>query len=516
MAEVSNNDRLVHNTVVLYIRMGISMLIGLYTSRVTIEVLGLDNYGIYGLVGGLTVVMTILTSVISASYSRFITFELGRNNQERLKKIFSAAVTIQIVMAMVGVVLGETIGSWILNMMLDIPQDRMFAANCVWQLTIFSFVIGLIIGPYSACIIAHEKMSIYAYYGMLEIILKLGVVYLIYISPFDKLISYALLLFLLSGFMQVLYSKYCAKHFAECHYKFSLSVDKKLFKEMFSFAGWSFVGSTSSIFANHVIGLLMNSFFGVAVNAALLIANQVNGALQGFVGNFMASLSPQITKTYAANEMDSFYNLVCRGSKFSYYIYMCLLIPIVIETKEILNLWLDVVPEYSVVFIRMIIGVTIINVLAEPVIRGVLATGEIKKYQIYMVCVSWMVFPITWLLFHLHYGPVYYYYVYFVIFGIILSFLRLYLFRQLTKMPIMMYVKNVYFPIIITSIIAFIPPLITYRLVAPGLISVCSVTAVALVSSIFSILTVGVSSGERSFIISKCVNTFKCKCRIHQ
>lgn len=511
MGDISRNDRLVHNTVYMYIRMGISMLISLYTSRVTIAVLGLENFGIYGLVGGLTVVMTILTSVISASYSRFITYELGRNNHDRLRKIFSAAITIQIVMAIAGVIIGETIGSWILNTMLDIPHNRIFAANCVWQCTIMSFIVALIMGPYGACIIAHEKFVIYAYYGICEVVLKLGIVYLLYISPFDKLISYSVLILILSSFMQILYTRYCLKHFKECKYSFVLSLDKKLFKEMLSFAGWSFIGSTSAIFANHVIGLLMNSFFGVAVNAALLIANQVNGALQGFVANFMASLSPQITKSYAANELHYFYSLVCRGSKFSYYIYMCLLIPIVIETKELLGLWLDVVPQYSVEFIRMIIGVTIINVLAEPVIKGVLATGEIKKYQIYMVCVSWMVFPITWLLFHLHFGPVYYYYVYFFIFGIILSFLRLYLFQQLTKMPIMMYVRNVYIPIITTTTIAFILPLITLKLVPAGLISILCVTVISLISSITTILVIGVSTSERKFIISKIKNIINYK-----
>lgn len=512
MEEASKSDRLVRNTLFLYVRMGISMVIGLYTSRVTIEALGLENYGIYGLVGGLTVVMSIITSVISASYSRFITFELGRNNLERLKKIFSAAITIQLAMALIGVILAETFGNWILNTVLDIPQDRMFAANCVWQCTIFSFITGLIIGPYGACIVAHEKFDIYAYYGLLEIVLKLGVVYMLYISPYDKLITYAVLLLLLSCFMQFVYTRYCVKHFEECKYKFSLSLDKKLLKELFSFAGWSFVGSTSAIFANNVIGLLMNTFFGVAVNAALLIANQVNSALQGFVANFMASLSPQITKSYAAKETDYFYSLICRGAKFSYYIYMCLLIPVVIETKEILTLWLGVVPEYSVAFVRMIIGVTIINILAEPVIRGVLATGEIKKYQIYMVCVSWTVFPVTWLLFHFNFGPIYYYYVYFVVFGVVLSFLRLYLFRQLTDMPIMMYVRQVYLPIIITTAIAVIPPVITYRFISDSLISVICVTAVSLISSLTAILTIGVTSGERKFIISKCLSVFKIRC----
>ena len=350
MGNISNTTRVAKNTLLLYMRTILVMVISLFTSRVVLNTLGVENFGIYNVVGGMVAMFAVISGALSSSISRYITVELGKGNDlRRLSIIFSTSVNIQIVIAILIAVLGEIIGlGYIFNKM-TIPFERINAAIWVLQCSLLIFCVNLVSVPYNACIIAHEKMSAFAYVSLLEITLKLLVVYLLWISPIDKLIAYALLLVVVAVLIRLVYGFYCKRHFKEATYHFV--IDKALTKEMTSFAGWNFLTNTSYIFNTQGVNLLINSFFGLTLNAARGIATQVDAAIMQFVNNFMTALNPQITKSYAAGEYENMNNLICRGAKFSFYLVLLFTLPVYLETEYILRLWLKIVPDNTVVFL---------------------------------------------------------------------------------------------------------------------------------------------------------------------
>ena len=313
----SNNKRIAKNTALLYFRMLFLMFVGLFTSRVNLQSLGVDNFGIYNVVGGVVAMFSILTGALSVAISRDITFELGKGNKERLNKVFSSAVTIQIFMSIIIVIIAEIAGVWFLNNKMVIPEDRLYAANWVLQFSIVSFVLTLISVPYNACIIAHEKMSAFAYITIYEAIMKLVVAYTVFITPFDKLITYAALLLFIAFTMRLIYGVYCAKHFEECHYHFIF--DKKMLKQMGGFAGWTMIGNLAYVGYSQGLNILLNVFFGPSVNAARGVAMQVNEKVSSFCTNFQMALNPQITKSYAANDLKRMHSLIFASSKYSFF-----------------------------------------------------------------------------------------------------------------------------------------------------------------------------------------------------
>ncbi len=295
-----NNKRIAKNTAMLYIRMLLIMAVTLYTSRVVLEVLGVEDFGIYNVVGGMVGMFTIISSSLSSAISCFITYKLGRGNKERLQVIFSSAIIIQSCMALVVRIFAEIAGVWFLNNKMNIPAGRLDAANTLLQCSILTFMINLINVPYNAAIIAHEQMKAFAYVSILEAVLKLSVVYMLCISPFDMLNTYAVLLVLVSAIIRLIYGYYCRKHFEEC--RFHLVYDKKVLKDIGSFAGWNFIGSSSAILRDQGGNVVINLFCGPAVNAARGIASQVQQAVYSFITNFMTALNPSIIKSYAAGE----------------------------------------------------------------------------------------------------------------------------------------------------------------------------------------------------------------------
>lgn len=349
MTQQYNNKRIAKNTLLLYVRMFFMMAISLFTSRVILQTLGVTDYGINNVVGGLVAMFSLFSNTLTGAISRFITYELGKGQFDRLKTVFSTSVNIQLIMAVVIVVVAEIVGVWFLNHKMNIPADRMYAANWVLHCSILAFAVQLISIPYNASIIAHEKMSVFAYISIVEAVLKLAFVYLLYVSPFDKLISCTVLFLCLAIIIRIIYGNYCSRHFEEC--KYELRLDKQLFKEMASFAGWNFFGSTAYILNTQGVNMLINIFFGVLLNAARGVAVQVESAINQFVNNFMTALNPQITKSYAAGETESMITLVCRGSKFSFFIMLLIIIPFEFEAEFILKLWLGIVPEESTIFL---------------------------------------------------------------------------------------------------------------------------------------------------------------------
>ena len=496
-----NNKRIAKNTLLLYVRMLFTMAVSLFTSRVILNTLGVEDYGINNVVGGIVTMFSVLSGSLSSSISRFITFELGKGNIERLKTIFSTGVNIQLGMSVLIIIIAEAVGIWFLNAKMNIPADRMVAANWVFQCAILTFVLNLLSVPYNAAIIAHEKMSAFAYISVVEVSLKLIIVYMLMISPFDRLETYAVLLLLVGAVIRFIYGYYCKRHFEECTYHFVF--DKPVLKEMTGFAGWNFLGNGAYMLNTQGVNILMNLYFGVAVNAARGIATQVDAALKQFVNNFTTAVNPQITKSYAQGDLDYMHKLVCRSAKFSAFLMMFFAVPIILETNTILTIWLKTVPDYAVIFLQWIIISSFMDtVLANSLVTSMFATGKIKRYQIIVTTVGCLVFPLSWIAFKLGFEPQVGYILYFFIYTILL-FVRLYLLKDMVKLPVMMYIREVLYKLAPVIVVGFaIPGILILTMDASWLrlILVCLLSVLVTAASEYFI---GLSNKEKDFVAEK-------------
>lgn len=392
---VIDSKRIAKNTLFLYFRMGLTIIVNLYTVRVIWEVLGVDNYGIYNVVGGIVLMFQFLNNAMVASSQRFISYELGSGNIERLKNVFAISLRVHYILGVGIYLLGETIGLWFLNCRLNIPLDRMFAANCVYQCSLLAFFVSVISVPYNSCIVAHEHMKVYGYMSILDVVLRLIAVFLLVIIPFDKLISYAVLMLVVQIIIRLLYQVYCRIHYIEC--KYVRANDKGLMKDMFAFAGWSFVGNMGFSLRDPALNMILNIFFNVAMNAAKGIANQVTTALNGFTSSFTMALNPQIIKSYAVGDRDSMMQLVFRGCKFSFLLVCVLVIPIMVCCRELLEVWLGSVEPYTVGFINIMLIAVMVDSMVGPITTSLQAIGDIRKFQIVIAIIMLLCIPAAWI-----------------------------------------------------------------------------------------------------------------------
>ena len=498
---LDNNKRIAKNTLLLYVRMLFTMAVSLFTSRVILNTLGVEDYGINNVVGGIVTMFSVLSGSLSSSISRFITFELGKGNIERLKTIFSTGVNIQLGMSVLIIIIAEAVGIWFLNAKMNIPADRMVAANWVFQCAILTFVLNLLSVPYNAAIIAHEKMSAFAYISVVEVSLKLIIVYMLMISPFDRLETYAVLLLLVGAVIRFIYGYYCKRHFEECTYHFVF--DKPVLKEMTGFAGWNFLGNGAYMLNTQGVNILMNLYFGVAVNAARGIATQVDAALKQFVNNFTTAVNPQITKSYAQGDLDYMHKLVCRSAKFSAFLMMFFAVPIILETNTILTIWLKTVPDYAVIFLQWIIISSFMDtVLANSLVTSMFATGKIKRYQIIVTTVGCLVFPLSWIAFKLGFEPQVGYILYFFIYTILL-FVRLYLLKDMVKLPVMMYIREVLYKLAPVIVVGFAIPGILILTMDAGWLRLILVCLLSVLVTAASEYFIGLSNKEKDFVAEK-------------
>ena len=500
MTTTENNKRIARNTLLLYFRMLFLMIISLYTSRIVLNALGVEDFGIYNVAGGVVAMFSILSGSLSAAISRFITYELGKNNVLKLKTIFSSAITIQIGLGIVIAFFAETIGIWFLNTQMNIPIERMTAANWVLQFSIITFIINLISVPYNAVIIAHEKMSAFAYISIFEAIGKLLIAYLITISPIDKLIFYAILMCGVAIAIRLLYGYYCKRHFDECRFHFIWN--KQIFQQIFSFAGWNFIGASSAVLRDHGGNIIINLFCGPTVNAARGIAFQVNNAIQGFVSNFMTALNPQITKSYAAKNYTYMMTLIFQGARLSFYMLLLLSLPIIINTHYLLTLWLNTVPEHTVLFVRLVLIFAMSESISGPLITAMLATGNIRNYQIIVGGLQMLNLPTSYILLSLGAIPETV-----LIVAVLISqcclMARLYMLKKMIKLKIKDYLKKVYFNIITVSIIAIILPICMQERLAENFINFLLSSRICMLCTYLSIYYIGCSYEERKFIYNK-------------
>lgn len=495
-----NNKRIAKNTLLLYFRMLFLMAVSLYTSRVVLNALGVEDFGIYNVVGGIVAMFTVLSGSLSAAISRFITYELGKENQENLNKIFSSAVTIQLGLAGIILLLAESIGLWFLNFKMNIPISRMEAANWVFQFSIFTFAINLISVPYNASIIAHERMSAFAYISILEAIGKLTIAFLIAISPMDKLTFYAILMCVLAFIVRLTYGNYCKRHFSECTYHFSW--DKQLLKQMFGFAGWNFIGASSAILRDQGGNIVINLFCGPTVNAARGIAFQVNNAVNQFVTNFMTALNPQITKSYASGDKEYMMTLIFQGARLSFYMLFLLSLPILINTHYILTLWLKMVPEHAIAFVQLTLIFALSESISQPLITAMLATGKIRNYQIIVGGLQMMNLPISYIFLRIGFFPEIV-----IIIAIIISqsclIARLLMLRKMINISLKKYMKKVYCNIITVMIISSIIPFMLTINNDETFLTFILQSFITIACTIITIYYIGCSKSEKLFIKNK-------------
>lgn len=477
-----------------------TMSVALFTSRVVLDVLGIEDYGVYSVVGSIITMFTFINGGMVSATQRFLNFELGKGNISKLKTIFSTALQIHALIALIIVLLGETVGLWFLYEKLVIPADRMDAAFWVYQCSIIACVVNIMSVPYNADIIAHERMSAFAYISVLEVILKLAIVYMLYLTTWDKLVIYAILILLVQVVIRFVYANYCNRHFEESHYNYK--IDKPLFKEMFSFAGWSFWGNLSAMTYTQGVNMMLNIFFGPIVNASRGIAVQVQTAVQQFVSNFQIAINPQITKSYATGELNQMHNLIFRSARFSFLLLYFLTLPIFVNTEYILTLWLKVFPQETVIFTRLMLCISLIYTIANPCVIANQATGRVKVYQAVVGGILLLILPISYVALKLG-APAYSVFIVHFCVESIAQFARMYMLRNLINLPLYSYLRYIYIPIILVVVISSIPPIYIDNLLDDGLTSFIVVSAVSCVSVALASFFLGLTKNERYFICKK-------------
>lgn len=493
----NNNKRLAKNTLYLYFRMALLMCIGLYTSRVILNTLGVEDYGIYNAVGGVIAIFNIIQGTFSTSTQRFITFVLGKNDPQQLNRVFSTSVIIHIAIALIIAIFAETLGLWFLYNKMQIPADRMFAAFWVFQCVIISTVVMIISVPYNALIIAHEKMGVFAKISLFEAFAKLFLVLMLKFVPLDKLIVYAITLVTIQLIVRLFYTQYCKKNYKESHVTYKY--DRSLIKDMSKFAGWSLVGNTAFITYTQGLNILLNTFFGPAVNAARGIAVNVQGHVLQLITGFQTAINPQITKTYAAGELKYMHELIFRSSKFSYLLMLVISLPIIIEAPAILYLWLGNVPENTVIFLRIILMSTLINTIANPLITSIKATGNIKVYEIVVGGLMLAILPISYVFLRLGYPPYTVFLVHLVI-EIIAQNARILIVGKNIKLTYLDFVKKIIVRIAIITVLCSILPAYLHFHYCHNTMSSMVNCAVTVVYCIIIVYMLGLNKNEKRVI----------------
>lgn len=496
----SNNTQIAKNTIFLYFRMILLMLVSLYTSRVVLTTLGIDDYGIYNVVGGFIGMFAFLNGAMAGCTQRFITIALGKGDEQNLKKVFSTCVITHGMIALIVFILAETIGLWFVLEKLVIPETRMTAAMVVYQCSIVSTMVMIMSFPYNADIIAHEKMSAFAYISIFEAFANLGIVYLLYIGSFDKLAFYAVLLLIVKVSVIVVYRIYCKRHFVESVFRWLF--DKRLLKEMLSFTGWNLWGGIAGTLMGQGINILLNIFFGPAVNAARGIAVQVQSAVQMFATNFQTALNPQMMKSYAAGELESMHLLLFRSAKFTFMLLLCLMLPLMLEIDIVLGLWLKQVPEYTNIFVCLMLCISMIDAVSNPFMTASAATGRVKKYQSVVGGILLSIVPIAYIALKLGAEPYAVFIVHFCI-AIAAFIARISIIRKMIKLSVREYIYKAIMPCTYVAFPSIIMSLLTKWLLPNGFayaIVVILLTFFFVAS--FSILF-GLSRNERNFVFQK-------------
>lgn len=497
----SDNKRIAVNTVALYLRSIFTMTIGIFTSRVFLQTLGVENVGIYNVVGGLVSMFSIISVTMSVACSRFLAIAMGKGDMDELRHQFSVAMSIHVMFALIVIGLAELVGVWYLNTYMNIAPERLYAANWVFQLSLLTFGINMISSPYNMIINVHEHMKTFAYMGIFDVSMKLLILYILMIIDYDRLITYAVLIVCVSAINRIIYNTYCHRHFEETR-NFRINLHPSSMKEQFGFAGWNSIGIFSGILRNYGTDLLLNFFFGVTVNAARGIANQVQNAVYGFVTNFQSSIAPQISKNYGAGNLGRISDLVEEGSKFSFFLLSLFALPIIIEADNLLNIWLTTVPNYTGLFLRLTFISQLIESIARLVIVALTAEGSVKIQQSIIGPITLLAIPLMAVCFYVFREPIWAY-ICIIVIDLIVWNVRLLLAKKMLGFNPYGMLLNVFFRCFAALTIASILPWYVSSLFQGGWGELIVVTATCLFSLIIVFTTLGLNNKERGVIFEK-------------
>lgn len=459
----ANNRRIAKNTLLLYFRMLLTMFVGLYTSRVVLASLGVSDYGLYNVVGGVIGMFGFLTGMLSAGTQRFITFEIGTGNLQNLKKVFSTALSMYLILAVVILLLGETVGLWFVHNKMNFDPGRENAALWVYQFTVFTAIVQLIQAPFMASLIAHENMNIYAYMSIYDVTLKLGVAFLISMAPFDKLIFYGALIMLVSFSSTSIYNIYCHRKYEECRFHFKL--DKEYFKKMFSFSVWDLIGNAAGICQTQGVSIVLNMFCGTVVNAAQGIANQVNGMIMQFVNNFQVAVNPQIVKYYAGGDVKEMIKLVSNSAKYGAYLVLFFAVPTFLEAEYILSIWLGEYPPLAPTLLRIVLLESLFQSMGIPTVKAVHATGRLKDVNLTIGLLLISILPVCYFMLKAGVEPQW------VVLASVIPWLiaiplRLFWLNRYCQFPVWKFIYSVLGKVFLMAIVLYSVPYITGRVIS--------------------------------------------------
>lgn len=496
----SSNKRIAKNALMLYVRMFLSMIVGLYTSRVVLATLGVEDYGIYGVVGGVVAMMGFLNASMSGATSRFLTFELGRGDRQRLADTFSSALIVHIGIALVVFVLAETVGLWFLCNKLVIPDGRMEAAHWVYQCSILSAMLSITQAPYNASIIAHEKMDVYAYVEILNVSLKLLIVYLLVIGNFDKLKLYAVLTLAVGVTIMLIYRIYCIRRFPETHFRWIWK--KEYIWPLLSFSGWDLYGNASTIARTQGVNVLVNMFFGTVANAAVGVATMVQSILMQFSSNVSTAVRPQIIKSYSVGDISRMNSLLLNSAKYLYILLLLLSLPILIETHFVLQLWLEIIPEYTVWFTRFMLLFNFFAAMSFVYAIGIHATGKMKRISLINGSLYLSVVPITYVLYKFGFN-IYTAFVFNVIAVFIGCLSNVYSLRlYINEIKVRNFIFKVILPVLAISLISLSIALVPIRFYAEGWLRFLLVTALS-TTTILLLTFLSADKDTRQYVLLK-------------
>ena len=494
------SKRIAKNTLILYIQMFITMAVSLYTSRVILDALGVQDFGIYNLVGGFVAMFGVVRAGLVSATQRFMAYDLGVGDQHELKRTFSTCVFIYAFLALVAVVLAESIGPWFINNKLQIPRERLDAAYWVFQLSVVSLVVSLLSFPYNALIIAHEKMKAFAFISVYEAFMRLFISLYIYVAISDKLIVYAALICLLQISIPLLYYSYCKKCFVES--KLIYLFDKQRIKDIYSFTGWSMLGGLANMSITQGLNFVLGLFFNPAVNAARGIAVQVQGAITQFASNFQMAIDPQIIKSYASGDIKYLSTLVFSSSRLSFFLLYIISLPIMLEADYILGIWLIEVPDYTTIFLRLVILVTILDAITNPAVKAIQATGNIKRYQLSVNTVIIATLPVSY--FALKLGlPPYSVFIVMVVFDFIAFIIRFHMMNLLIGISFSDILNKIIRPIVLVVALSCAPPILLHSFMNESFLRLILVFSLSTVLIIAASYFCGTQPIEREYLLSK-------------
>lgn len=506
-----NNKRIAKNTLFLYFRQILILIVSLYTVRVVLDVLGVEDYGIYNVVGGIVSFFSFLSGTMASATQRFFSFALGQNDVEKLKKTFTVNWLIYGTIAVVAFILLETIGLWFVNEQLNVPPERFEAARTVYHFAVLSFIATIFSTPFMAIIIAHEDMQIYAYVSILEAFMKLGVVFLLMYLSWDKLELYSVLIFIVSVITAIVYISVCFRKYGECQLR-HFYWDKELLREIIGFTGWTLFGQVTTIFRNQAVTILLNQIFNPVIVAARAIATNIAGYINVFSNNFNVGLYPPIIKYYAVDDKKEMFSLIYNGSKITFFLMWVFALPLFLEMDTILQVWLKNPPPEAVLFTRLALVEVLINSISLPIATAARASGNMKIYELTLGCIQLAIFVVSWIVLLLG-GEAYSVFIVAIVANIILFIVRLLIVRALVGLPLKPFLQQVIFPVSGIILLSILPSFTIHALLPKGFLFACISILLSMILSCASMYFIGINKEERGKIRNMIVNRIKNKFR---